>query len=122
MNRQTQENLQQFVERYMAVWNEADADRRTKGISEVWTEDGVQFTSKGEYRGHQALQERISTNHETFVKTQGLLFRVANVAVHHDAVKLVWEMLPAQGGEVRGSGVLFLLLSDDGRVRLDYQF
>ena len=122
MNRHNQEDLQQFAERYMAVWNEADAQRRFKRITEVWTEDGVQFTPEGEYRGHQALLERISTNYETFVKTQGLLFRAGNVQEHHDAVKLIWEMLPARGGEVTGSGVLFLLLSDDGRVRLDYQF
>ena len=122
MNRHHQENLQQFAERYMVVWNEADAERRLKRITEIWTEDGVQFTPEGEYRGHQALLSRISTNYETFVKTQGLLFRAGNVQEHHDAVKLIWEMLPARGGEVKGSGVLFLLLSDDGRVRLDYQF
>jgi len=122
MNRQNQEQLQQFAERYMAVWNEADAERRYKSITELWTEDGVQCTPEGEYRGHQVLGKRISTNYETFVKAQGLLFRAGNVEEHHDAVKLSWEMLPAQGGEVAGSGVLFLLLSDDGRVRLDYQF
>src|SRR5581483_9039015 len=122
MNPQNQENLQQFAERYMAVWNEADAGRRFKRITELGAEDGVQFTPQGEYRGHQELQERISKNYETFVKTQGLLFRTGNVEEHHDAVKLIWEMLPAQGGEVTASGVLFLLLSDDGRVRLDYQF
>jgi len=106
----------------MCVWNEADAQRRFKSITEVWTEDGVQYTPEGEYRGHQALQERISTNYETFVKTQGLLFRAGDVQEHHDAVKLIWEMFPARGGEVTGSVLLFLLLSDDGRVRLDYQF
>jgi hypothetical protein len=122
MNRNTQYELQQFAERYIAVWNEADADLRRKSITELWTEDGIQFTPEGEYRGHQVLLKRISTNYETFVKAQGLLFRVSNVEEHHDAVKLRWEMLPAQGGEVAGSGVLFLLLSDDGCVRLDYQF
>jgi hypothetical protein len=122
MNRQNRETLQKFAERYMAVWNEADAEGRYKSITELWTEDGVQFTPEGEYRGHQVLLKRISTNYETFVKAQDLLFRVVSVEEHHDAVKLTWEMLPAQGGEIAGSGVLFLLLSEDGRVRLDYQF
>ncbi len=122
MNRQKQEDLHQFAERYMAVYSEADPECRRQSIAELWTEDGSQFTPEGEYRGHQALLERISTNYDTFVKAQGLLFRAGNVEEHHNAVKLNWEMLPAQGGEVAGSGVLFLLLSDDGRVRLDYQF
>ncbi len=122
MNRQKQEDLHQFAERYLAVYNEADPERRRQGIAELWTEDGVQFTPSREIRGRQALFERISVNYETFVKAQGLLFRAGNVEEHHNAVKLNWEMLPAQGGEVAGAGVLFLLLSDDGRVRLDYQF
>lgn len=123
MNLQSQESLQQFAERYMAVWNEANAELRDKSIIELWGEDGAQFTRTREVHGHQALFERISTNYETFVKTRGLLFRLAGeVIAHHQAVKLSWEMVPATGGEVVGAGVIFLLLSDDGRIHLDYQF
>lgn len=122
MNYQNQESLQQFAERYMAVWNEADAEHRSQCIREIWTEDAIQCTSQNEYHGHQSLLKRVTTNYETFVQAQGLRFRVRNVEAHHDAVKLIWEMLPAQGGEIAGSGVLFLLLSDDGYVRLDYHF
>jgi hypothetical protein len=39
-----------------------------------------------------------------------------------DTVKLAWEMVPAGGGEVAGSGVDFLVLDGDGRIRRDYQF
>ncbi len=122
MSRHNQEDLHQFAERYMAVYNEADPERRRQGIAELWTEDGTQFTPSREIRGRQALFERISTNYETFVHTKGLLFKVSDVKEHHQAVMLTWEMVPARGGEVAGTGVLFLLLSDDLHVRLDYQF
>jgi uncharacterized protein len=123
MNRYEQEDLQQFADRYMAVWNEADAEHRAQHIRELWAEDGIQFTRSREIRGHQALLERISSNYETFVKTRGFLFRLSgDVDEHHDAVKLTWEMVPTQGGEAAGAGVIFLLVNDDGRIRLDYQF
>jgi hypothetical protein len=33
----------ELVDRYVAVWNEPDAERRRKAIAEPWTEDGVQL-------------------------------------------------------------------------------
>lgn len=123
MDRYSQENLQQFVERYMAVWNEADAGLRYKSITELWAEDGTQITRAREVHGHQALFERISTNYETFVKNQGFLFKLSDkVDSHHNAMKLTWEMVPVNGGEAAGAGLILLLLHDDGRIRLDYQF
>lgn len=123
MHQQTQDDSHQFAYRYMAVWNEADAERRYKSITQLWAEDGTQFTRSREIRGHQALFERISTNYETFVKTKGFLFRLSgDVDEHHHAVKLAWEMVPANGGEIAGAGLIFLLLNDNDRIYLDYQF
>jgi hypothetical protein len=31
---------EQLADRYMALWNEPDADRRRQMIAELWTEDG----------------------------------------------------------------------------------
>ena len=31
---------EQLADRYMALWNEPDADRRRRMIAELWTEDG----------------------------------------------------------------------------------
>ena len=30
----------ELAEKYLALWNEADADRRRRTIAELWTEDG----------------------------------------------------------------------------------
>ena len=34
---------EQLADRYMALWNEPDADRRRRMIAELWTEDGSQI-------------------------------------------------------------------------------
>lgn len=116
-------DINQFVKRYMQIWHEPNAERRRKGIAELWAEDGVQFLSSRTYRGYNELEERITEAHKQFVQDGGFIFQPSGeVAGNHDAVKFSWEMVPANGGEVAGAGTIFLLLNDDGRIHLDYQF
>ena len=63
----------QLADRYVAIWHEPDAEQRRRGVAQLWAEDGVQFTSWGEMRGHQAIEKRIEAAYEEFVKTRGLL-------------------------------------------------
>jgi hypothetical protein len=77
--------LDELVDRYVAVWNEPDADRRRECIAALWAEDGAHFTPSLEARGYR-------------------------------------EMVPAAGGAPAAVGFDFLVLGDDGRIRLDYQF
>ena len=113
----------QLVDRYIAIWHEPDAEQRRRNVAQLWAEDGVQFTQSREIRGHKALEERVEAAHEKFVKTGGFIFRRSGEAQeHHHAVKFLWEMVPAGGGDVAAAGTIFLLLSDDGRIRFDYQF
>jgi hypothetical protein len=115
--------ITQLVDRYIAVWHEPDAEQRRLSVAHLWAEDGVQFTQSHEFRGHKALEERVEAAHEEFVQTGGFLFRRSGgVQGHHDALMFIWEMVPAVGGDVAATGTIFLLLSEDGRIRLDYQF
>ena len=36
--------LNELVDRYIAVWNEPEANRRRQGIAALWAEDGAHFT------------------------------------------------------------------------------
>ena len=122
MSQRERSELNELVDRYIAVWHEPDAERRRKRIAELWVEDGVQFTRSREFRGYQALEERVEAAHEEFVKTGGFVFRQSgDVNEHHNALMFRWEMVPFTGGEVAAAGTIFLLL-DDGRIRFDYQF
>jgi hypothetical protein len=116
-------NVNELVNRYVAVWNEPDADARRKTVSELWADDGVQATSETEHRGHHALTQRVTSAYEELVAGQGFVFALAGEpAAHHDAVWFRTHMLPAAGGDIAWTGSIFLILDGEGRIGYDYQF
>lgn len=116
-------DVNEFVDRYVGVWNEPDADARRKTITELWAEDGVEATESAEHRGHAAIEARVAEAYEEFVKAGGFVFTSANEATsHHNAIKFATHMVPASGGDIAWTGFIFVLLDQDGRIRYDYQF
>lgn len=113
--------LDELVERYLAVWNESDAERRRKAIAEVWDENGVYYNQGAEFRGHEAIEAAVVEAHDQF-SAAGFVFELDKVEEVHDAVRFVWNMVAAGGGEPASVGTQFWVLAEDGRVRLDYQF
>jgi hypothetical protein len=115
--------INELVQRYVALWNERDADLRRQEIVTLWTEDGAHFTKSLEARGHDAIAERVASAHARFVGSGQYVFRaIDNVDSHHDTVRFNWTMAPAGGGDVTSVGFDFLILAPDGRIREDYQF
>lgn len=129
----------ELADRYVAVWNEPDVDRRRKAIAELWTHDGVQLlqppqqvrqTAAGlgltpifEARGHDELEVRVTRSYEEFVALGKFVFQARdNAARLGNLVKFNWEMMPVGGGEAAGVGLEVLILDDGGRIRTDYQF
>ncbi|RBQ17938.1 hypothetical protein DP939_21425 [Spongiactinospora rosea] len=112
-----------FAERYVAVWNETDPATRRTMIAALWAPDGVEYTDISEYRGHQALEARITEAHHQFVRDGGYVFRAAgDTAGHHGGVRLTTYMVPAAGGDIAWTGAIFARLGDDGRIVADHQF
>ena len=112
-----------FVDRYINIWNEPDADRRRQTIRELWQEDAKHLARTLEAIGYDGIETRVANAHQKWVKEKGNVFRLRNgVDGHHNTIKLRWEMLPAAGGEVISIGFDFLVLGDDGRIRTGYQF
>jgi hypothetical protein len=129
-----------LADRYVALWNEPDPERRRRVIAELWTEDGSQIlqppqeiremaASPGigmaatlEARGHAELEARAATSYEQWVGSDGLSFRRRDdVDRLHDVVKFHWEAI-SQDGQVTAVGLVFLILATDGRIRRDYVF
>ncbi len=110
-----------FVARYTAVWNEADADRRLKAIAELWASDGHYANVSEEYRGHEQVDAAIREAYEDFI-LKGFTFKVHEYHENHDAVRIIWHMVPAGGGDVAAVGTEFIVLDADGLIRIDYQF
>ena len=130
--------LSQLVERYAAVWNEPDAERRRQAVNQLWTEDAVHVLQPPQAvrqaaaalaveatfqaRGHRELQERVARAYREFVAPGEYTFRARPDAARlGDVVKFRWEMV-ARNGEVAAVGLEFVTLAADGRIRTDHQF
>ena len=140
MNETRTRQAEQLADRYLALWNEPDADRRGRTIAELWTADGSQIlqppqemreiaASPGiglaatlEARGHAELEARAATSYEHWVGAEGLSFRGRDdVERLGDVAKFHWEAVTREG-EVAAVGLVFTVLDADSRIRRDYAF
>ena len=131
---------EELADRYLALWNEPDADRRRRTIAELWMEDGRHFlqppqeiraiaaqpgiglTAILEARGHEEIEARVASAYEHWVGSEGLSFRGRDDADQlGDVVKFHWEALD-KDGETFAVGLHFLVLAADGRIERDYTF
>src|SRR5262245_46552893 len=130
----------ELAERYLALWNEPDADRRRRLIAELWTEHGrhilqppqeireiaaqpgIGLTAILEAQGHEEIEARAASAYEHWVGSEGLSFRGRDDADRlDDVVKFHWEAI-AEDGTVAAVGLSFLVLAADGRIERDYTF
>ena len=112
-----------LVDRYIAVWNEPDAAKRDVAVAEIWRVDAFAASAASQYAGREAIAGRVTRTYEDFVAKQGFVFRaVGDPDVHHEAMRIRWQMAPAGGGPAVSGGVQLLILDAEGRVRYDYQF
>jgi hypothetical protein len=126
--------------KYLALWNEPDADRRRRTIAELWTEDarhilqppqeireiaarpGLAITAILEARGYEEIEARAASAYDHWVGSEGLSFRGRDDAERlGDVVKFHWEAV-AKDGELIAVGLVFLVLAAHGRIERDYTF
>jgi hypothetical protein len=106
-------DIEQIVDRYVAVWNETDPSRRYALIVTTWTEDGRYLDPLMAGEGHEGIDAMVQG-----VQTQfpGFQFRrTGAVDAHHDRVRFAWELGPGEGAALAG-GVDFGTVVD-GRLR-----
>lgn len=103
-----------IVERYLAAWNETDAEARAKAVAEVWTEDATYTDPLADVAGHEGIAAVIAGAQEMF---PGLVFTPGELHdAHHDLVRFTWHLGPA-GGEALVVGFDVVKLAEDGRIR-----
>ncbi|MGW2422588.1 hypothetical protein ACWC0C_25555 [Streptomyces sp. NPDC001709] len=133
-------DIQELTGRYVAVWNEPDAEQRRAAIGALWSADAVHVLQAPkemrrtaeelgfdrlvlQARGHDALDVRVTRAYEEFVAPGTYVFRSRGDADRlNDIVKFHWEMVSRHGGEVAAVGLEILVLDPDGRITGDYQF
>jgi hypothetical protein len=130
----------EFAQKYLALWNEPDADRRRRTIAELWTEDGrhilqppqeiraiaarpgLAMTAILQARGYREIEARAASVYEHWVGSEGLTFRGRDDAERlGDVVKFHWEAV-AKGGELFAVGLVLFVVAADGRIERDYTF
>jgi hypothetical protein len=130
----------ELAEKYVALWNEPDPDRRRRMIAELWAEDGrhmlqppqeiraiaaqpgIAMTATLEAHGYDEIEARAASAYEHWVGSEGLSFRGRDDADRlGDVVKLHWEAI-AKEGSVVAVGLSFLVVAADGRIKRDYTF
>lgn len=122
MSIDTDDDVADFVARYVAVWNEPDTARRAEAIAGLWAENGVEFTATREFRGHEAIAERVAEAHAQFIAT-GASRAVAgdDIAHHHNAISFSVRLVPAGGGAAFWAADVFAVVGADGRIQHDWQ-
>ena len=130
----------ELADRYIALWNEPDADRRRRTIADLWTQDarhfvqppqeiraiaaqpGIGLTAILEARGREEIEARVASAYEHWVGSEGLSFRRRDDAEQlGDVLKFHWEALD-KDGELFAVGLHVLVLAADGRIERDYTF
>jgi hypothetical protein len=120
---------EQLADRYMALWNEPDADGRRQMIAELWTPDGSQILQPPQEMReiaaawrHSELQARATTSYEHWVGSEGLSFRARDDAQRlGDVVKFHWDAVTNEG-KTAAVGLNVLVLAADGRIDRNYTF
>jgi hypothetical protein len=114
---------QMIADRYVAVWNETDEMRRRDSIAALWVPNGQHFVQDRKAQGYEELENRVRGSNEKNVRDDGNRFRAVPGARHlPGVVTFYWEMLPANADTVLVKGLEFLIINDEGRVLVDYQF
>ncbi|MGK8489775.1 hypothetical protein [Nocardia asiatica] len=137
-----EQELSRFAERYVALWNEPDAEARRRQIRRLWSEDGAQVlvdppqamrealaalafpVPTVEIRGYEALDRRVDRAYDEFVAPGEHVFTADGPAVRLsvDLIGLTWHMVTKVGGAVVGGGYDVIALDEDGRIRWDHQY
>ncbi len=118
----TTNEITALAENYITVWNEPDGAQRQARIRQLWAENGSHFSPSMEAHGYPALEFRIATAYQKWVKDAGYRFKYSgNAQSHHNGVRFNWEMVSAEN-KTLSAGFDFLLLDEDGRIRSDHQF
>lgn len=111
-----------LLDRYQAVWGEADADKRRELVAAMWAPDGRYYSHDHEFVGHEGIETAVTQNYEGFI-SQGFTFKVGEeVIAHHGTARVTWDLIQDESGAVVGVGEQILLLADDGRIAVEYQY
>ncbi|TQS42510.1 nuclear transport factor 2 family protein [Cryptosporangium phraense] len=106
--------MSDLIERYLAVWNEADPEARRAKLAQDWAEDVTLVDPLVDVQGRDAIDATIAGVREQF---DGLVFTpVGTVDAHHGVARFRWGLGPA-GAEPLAIGFDVVTLDAEGRIK-----
>ena len=107
-------DIQDIVDRYIATFNEADAERRRAELEALYGEAGGYTDPHVELRGAEQIDAFIASTQERF---PGYRFKLGGpVDAHHNQARFHWHAGPA--GDPEPTFVGFdVIVTDAGKVR-----
>lgn len=108
------DDLKELIDRYIAMWNETDADRRRALIAQTWTEDARYVDPVLQATGQAEIDAMVKGVHDRF---PGHRFRrTSDPDAHHDRVRFAWELAPETGAAVV-KGIDFAVIAAGQRLQ-----
>ena len=101
------------IARYIAAWNETDADRRLELVSGVFTPDGHYVDPFVDVVGPAGIAEFIGGMQAQFPNHE--LTLTTTVDLHHDVARFGWQGA-APDGTVAFAGIDVVVLTGDGEL------
>src|SRR5580693_8085708 len=71
-------DINEIVARYVAVWNEADAEERRRRIRAIWVPDGTTCYRLLDAQGYEAIEARVTGSWDKWLSEGKYIFRPQN--------------------------------------------
>ena len=111
--------MQEIVERYIAAWNEKDAQRRRGLVDALWAEDGSYTDPLADANGRAEVDGLIGAVQQQF---PDFVFTLGGpVDAHHEQARFTWHLGP-DGAEPVVVGFDVAVLNGGGQIRSVYGF
>ena len=105
--------MQEIVERYIAAWNEKDAQHRRALVDALWTEDGSYTDPLADANGRAEIDGLIGAVQQQF---PDFVFTLGGpVDAHHEQARFTWHLGPS-GAEPIVIGFDVAVLDADGQI------
>ena len=99
-----------LIDRYIAMWNEAEPARRRDLIARTWSAGASYVDPAVQGDGHAGIDAMVAAVQQRY---PGVRFRLTGpIETHHDRLRFTWSAGPAGGADVV-KGTDFAVLAAD---------
>lgn len=118
----TVNEAESFANRYLAVLREDNERVRRNRMIELWASDAVCVGEQAVTYGHTDLLNRLRDAQSAHVQKGSIFVSGKASQAHHNFVTFRWQIENRESRAMTRSGSELIILDENGRIRVDYQF